>query len=73
MVPGSCVGPHCVVGLGSVITSVFEDSHVLIAGVPAKVIKPLDEDGLRLVTFPARPDLDGMADLETIATAKQFQ
>lgn len=73
MVPGSRVGAYCVVGLGSVITGVFEDDHVLIAGVPAKVIKPLDEDSLRLVTFPTRPDLDGMADLDIAGTAKEFR
>lgn len=72
MAPGSRVGPHCVVGMGSVITSGFEQDHVLIAGVPAKVIKPLDANGLRLVTFPTRPDLDGMADLEIGTTAKEF-
>lgn len=63
MVPGSSVGPRCVVGLSSVITKTFTDTEMLIAGVPAKIIKPLDEDSLRLVDFPPRPDLDGYADL----------
>lgn len=72
MVPGSAVGPHCVVGLGAVITRQFTEDHVLIAGVPAKVIKPLDADSLRLVTFPTRPDLDGIpadAGLDTTGVA----
>jgi acetyltransferase-like isoleucine patch superfamily enzyme len=72
MVPGSAIGPYCVVGLGAVITRQFTDDHVLIAGVPAKVIKPLDADSTRLVTFPTRPDLDGIpadAGLNSTGTA----
>jgi len=69
MVPGSAIGAHCVVGLGSIITRRFADEGVLIAGVPAKVIKPLDEATLRLVTFPTRTDLDGAADLDGPAGA----
>jgi acetyltransferase-like isoleucine patch superfamily enzyme len=37
--PGSIVGDHCMVGLGSVVTEKFNGNHLLIAGVPAKVIK----------------------------------
>lgn len=58
MVPNSMVGRNCVVGLGSVITKKFEEAHVLLAGVPAKVVKPLDAHGMQLVTFPTRPDLE---------------
>jgi acetyltransferase-like isoleucine patch superfamily enzyme len=39
--PGSVIGDHCVVGIGSVVTSRFCDTHVLIAGVPARVIQPI--------------------------------
>jgi acetyltransferase-like isoleucine patch superfamily enzyme len=63
MVPGSSIGRHCVVGLGSVITKAHVEEGVLLAGVPAKVVKQLDEETLKLVTFPTRPDLDGSADL----------
>jgi len=61
MVPGSAIGAHCVVGLGAVVTRKFTDERVLIAGVPAKVIKPLDEASLALVTYPTRPDLETAA------------
>lgn len=62
MVPGSAVGAACVIGLGAVITRPFTNLEVLIAGVPAIVVKPLDESTLPLVRFPTRPDLDGMPD-----------
>jgi acetyltransferase-like isoleucine patch superfamily enzyme len=64
MVPGSSIGRHCIVGLGSVITKAHTQEGVLLAGVPAKVVKQLDEETLKLVTFPTRPDLDGYGDLE---------
>jgi len=50
--PGSAIGDHCIVGLGSVVTEKFHGDHLLIAGVPAAVMKenydwrrhiPLDE------------------------------
>lgn len=63
MVPGSGVGANCVVGLGAVITRRYADEFSLLAGVPARIVKPLDEAGRRLVTFPTRPDLDGYGDL----------
>lgn len=63
MAPNSAVGANCVVGLGAVITRRHADEFILLAGVPARIIKPLDEAGRRLVTFPTRPDLDGNDDL----------
>lgn len=56
-VPGSRVGAYCVVGLGSVITKAFADEYRLVAGVPARDIKSLDEAGRALVEFTTRPDL----------------
>ncbi len=63
MVPGSAIGANCVVGLGAIITRRFEDEGCLIAGVPARVVRDLDQSNLRLVTFPTRPELDGYGDL----------
>jgi len=37
--PGASVGNHCVVGLGSVVTSKFNGDHLQIAGVPARVLQ----------------------------------
>ena len=55
--PGGAIPPRCVVGIGSVITKEFSDPDRLIAGVPAKVIKELDEDGKFLTEYKTRPDL----------------
>lgn len=55
--PGGEIPPRCIVGIGSVITKKFEDEQKLIAGVPAKAIKDLDEDGKFLVEYKTRPDL----------------
>lgn len=57
MAPGSSIGAYCVVGLGSVITKAFHDEYVLVAGVPARIIKPLDDAARAMVEFPTRPDL----------------
>ncbi len=56
-VPGAGVGDHCVVGLGSAVTKRIEATRSLVAGVPARVVKPLDGASLALVEFPTRPDL----------------
>ncbi|MFN3845080.1 MAG: acyltransferase [Paracoccaceae bacterium] len=64
IVPGAAVGASCVVGLGAIITRKFDDAGVLLAGVPARVVKPLDTEGRRLVEYPTRPDLDGYGDLD---------
>jgi acetyltransferase-like isoleucine patch superfamily enzyme len=55
--PGGEVPAKCVVGIGSVITKKFETENTLIAGVPAKIIKDLGEDGKLLITYKTRPDL----------------
>jgi acetyltransferase-like isoleucine patch superfamily enzyme len=57
IVPGGEIPPKCIVGIGAVITKKFEDEYKLIAGVPAKAVKDLDEDGKFLTTFKTRPDL----------------
>ena len=56
-VPGASVAAYCVVGLGSVLTKSFTDEYRLVAGVPARDIKPLDDAGRALVEFATRPDL----------------
>jgi acetyltransferase-like isoleucine patch superfamily enzyme len=55
--PGGEIPAKCIVGIGSVITKKFEDEYFLIAGVPAKAIKELDEDGKFLTENKTRPDL----------------
>lgn len=55
--PGGEIPAKCIVGIGSVITKKFEGEYQLIAGVPAKIIKELSEEGNFLVEFKTRPDL----------------
>lgn len=55
--PGGEIPPKCIVGIGSVITRKFDEEFKLIAGVPAKAVKDLDEDGRFLTEYKTRPDL----------------
>jgi acetyltransferase-like isoleucine patch superfamily enzyme len=55
--PGGAIPPKCIVGIGSVITKKFKDEYFLIAGVPAKAVKALDEDGKFLTEYKTRLDL----------------
>jgi len=55
--PGGEIPPRCVVGIGSVITKRLEGENNMIAGVPAKVVNSLGEDGLFLTEYKTRKDL----------------
>jgi acetyltransferase-like isoleucine patch superfamily enzyme len=55
--PGGTIPSRCIVGIGSVITGQLTDENSLIAGVPAKVIKPLDKGDVFLIEQKTRPDL----------------
>jgi acetyltransferase-like isoleucine patch superfamily enzyme len=55
--PGGSIPANSVVGIGSVIAGKLEGEYCLFAGVPAKKIKELDEDGKLLTTYKTRPDL----------------
>jgi len=41
LLPGVHLGPHTIVGAGSVVTKSFAEGNVIIAGNPAKIIKSL--------------------------------
>jgi acetyltransferase-like isoleucine patch superfamily enzyme len=55
--PGGTVPSNCIIGIGSVITSELHDEGFLIAGVPAKLVKELDETDKFLVQRKTRLDL----------------
>jgi len=57
LTPGCVIPPKCIVGIGAVITKKFEGEYKLIAGVPAKVTKDLDDDGRFLTEYKTRADL----------------
>jgi acetyltransferase-like isoleucine patch superfamily enzyme len=55
--PGGVIPSRCIVGIGSVITGKLSGEDCLIAGVPARVIKQLDEEDRFLLENKTRPDL----------------
>lgn len=55
--PGGSIPARCIVGIGSVITKKFDRENVMIAGVPAAIIKELGEDGKFLIENKTRLDL----------------
>ncbi|MBR5514736.1 MAG: Coenzyme F420 hydrogenase/dehydrogenase, beta subunit C-terminal domain [Clostridia bacterium] len=44
VLPGVVLGPHTVVGAGSVVTKSFPEGYCVIAGNPAKIIKEIEMD-----------------------------
>lgn len=44
VLPGVTLGPHTIVGAGSVVTKSFPDGWCVIAGNPAKIIKKIEHD-----------------------------
>ena len=57
MAPGASVPDYCIVGIGSVVTRPIDEPYSLIAGVPAKRVRELDDDDRELVFGKTRKDL----------------
>ncbi|MBK9316899.1 MAG: hypothetical protein IPM55_22035 [Acidobacteria bacterium] len=57
MAPGASVPDCCIVGIGAVVTRPIEEPWSLIAGVPAKRVRELDDDDRELVFGKTRKDL----------------
>ncbi len=55
--PGGGLPSRCIVGIGSVVTKRISAENHLIAGVPARPIKELDEADRFLIEHRTRPDL----------------
>jgi len=55
--PGGSLPSKCIVGIGSVITNKLSEEGYLIAGVPAKPIKELNEEDRFLIERKTRIDL----------------
>ena len=47
VLPGVVLGDHTIVAAGAVVTKSFPEGHCVIGGVPAKIIKEIDEDNSR--------------------------
>lgn len=57
MAPGGGLPSRCIVGIGSVITSELMAEEYLIAGVPAKPVKRLNDEDKFLIERKTRVDL----------------
>lgn len=55
--PGGQIPNSSVVGMGSVITSKLNGEKCLFGGIPAKKIKDLDDEGIKLTRLKTRLDL----------------
>jgi acetyltransferase-like isoleucine patch superfamily enzyme len=55
--PGGAIPARSIVGIGAVITGKLTDEEYLIAGVPARPIKPLSEEDQFLIKRKTRRDL----------------
>lgn len=55
--PGGAIAARCIVGIGAVITKQLTNENQLIAGVPAREVKELDEEDQFLVEQKTRNDL----------------
>ena len=57
MAPGSAIPDCSVLGLGSVVTKPITDRYSFIAGVPARIRRPLTEADHSMIFGKPRPDL----------------
>lgn len=55
--PGGEIPSRCIVGIGAVITGPLSEQGCLIAGVPAKPVKPLGAEDQFLIEYKTRPDM----------------
>lgn len=57
MAPGSAIPSRCVVGMGAVVVRGLQTEGSFIAGVPARVVRPLEDDDQPLLDWQWRVDL----------------
>lgn len=61
--PGGRLPRECILALGSVLAGEITEPRTLVAGVPAKVMRPLTESDLARIRRKTRPDIpDGLYD-----------
>jgi acetyltransferase-like isoleucine patch superfamily enzyme len=57
LAPGAKLPDECILGLGSVLTGEINEPRSLVAGVPAKVVRPLSEKDLARIRRKTRGDM----------------
>jgi acetyltransferase-like isoleucine patch superfamily enzyme len=57
LAPGAKLHDECILGLGSVLTGEIKEPRSLVAGVPAKVVRPLNEKDLARIRRKTRADM----------------
>jgi carbonic anhydrase/acetyltransferase-like protein (isoleucine patch superfamily) len=57
MAPGASVSSCSIVSIGSVLTRRFEEERVVIAGNPARVLRPIRDRDFFLLTQKTRSDI----------------
>ena len=57
LAPGAKLPDECILGLGSVLTGEIKEPRSLVAGVPAKVVRPMSEKDLAHVRRKTRKDM----------------
>jgi acetyltransferase-like isoleucine patch superfamily enzyme len=57
LAPGAKLPEECILGLGSVLAGEITEPRSLVGGVPAKVIRPLDERDLARIRRKTRADM----------------
>ena len=57
LAPGAKLSDECILGIGSVLTGEIKEPRSLVAGVPAKVIRPLNEKDLARIRRKTRGDM----------------
>lgn len=57
LAPGAKLPDECVLGMGSVLTGEIKEPRSLVAGVPAKVVRPLNEKDLARIRRKTRGDM----------------
>jgi acetyltransferase-like isoleucine patch superfamily enzyme len=57
LAPGAKLPPECILGMGAVLTGEIRESRSLVAGVPAKVVRPLETKDLARIRRKTRADM----------------
>ena len=57
LAPGAKLPSECILGIGAVLTGEIKEPRSLVAGVPAKVVRPLDEKDLARIRRKTRGDM----------------